>query len=355
MFIFNINATDEMIYFYVYTPNGSQIKIKIEEDEGNLEYFWYWDFYRFFEIYGYNESLVTILAPATNTYTCQDFAWIISDGGPVCIFASVDDIPKFWEDGSYEETTEANADKVYYEGAGHAAVKSILYQGMYVSKWGFGPLVRHPYNLTPYEYSSDGLIKKTYYRLKCPSEIKDKTFTTTDVNIRTRCDTIKVSNTIIEAGANVTVTSNSQITLLPGFQAKAGSTFYAKIEPIDFDVDNPVLPATPAPMPSLQRTFFAPVVNDDITLLEEVKMANTTQKIAIYPNPASNWIVVKTSNPEKLQYIEIHNLNGTPLKRLSNVANSEETKINISNLPAGIYFVVVSGIDILQNFKFVKE
>ena len=278
VFVFNMNAQNEILY--LYTPNGSRFRAEIEKDEGDTVQYMYEDFYHFFETSGYDINLVTILAPATNAYICQDFAWIISEGGPVSKIIT-DDIPLFWEDGSYEETTEANAEKVYYEDAGHAAVKSILYPGMYISKWGGGPLVCHPFNLTPYEYSSSSGVplKKTYYRLKCPSEIKDKTFTDRDVNIRTRCDTINVSNTTIEAGANVTITSNSQIRLLPGFHAKAGSTFHAKIEPFTFDVDNPVIPATAsatatsAIAPKQQQALYTPAVHNDATSVEDVKAA----------------------------------------------------------------------------------
>ena len=81
VFVFNMNAQNEIIY--LYTPNGSRFRAEIEKDEGNTTSYMN-DYYYFFETSGYDINLVTILAPATHTYICQDFAWIISEGGSVC-------------------------------------------------------------------------------------------------------------------------------------------------------------------------------------------------------------------------------------------------------------------------------
>ena len=215
----------------LYTPNGNifTADLRNEDSIGMLEY--YMDIYYL----PFKDDNVILLSCASDRYNCHGFAWVISEGGPVCSLEW--DVYIVMAEGSYEETTEEFAEKIYYV-QGHSAVKSQIYEGMYVSKWSSGPLVVHYPNVGPWPQESTD----RYYRLKCPSEIKNKTYTTGEAaTIRTRCDVLEISNTEIEAGASVTVISNSKIRLLPGFRAQAGSTFCAKIEPFDFDVDNPVL------------------------------------------------------------------------------------------------------------------
>ncbi|MDR0683065.1 MAG: trypsin-like serine protease [Dysgonamonadaceae bacterium] len=174
----------------------------------------------------------------------------------------------------------------------------------------------------------------------CPLVIANQTLTA-DHFFNACCD-IEISNTTIEQNANVTVTSNESISILPPFHAKAGSSFHAKIEPCET--------AASGSSPLLARKQEN--TDNDVTEMKEV--TGNYSEIKIYPNPATDWINIQIPNPEKIRYIEICNLQGICLTKLQG-AVSEETKINIASWPAGIYFVVVSSEDNLRSFKLIKQ
>lgn len=98
-----------------------------------------------------------ILSDQTATYNCHSYAWNMSDGGPVCwinantrVGSNNDNIEKYWTNDYYWETpSEVYAQKIFYYLEDHSAVKSMV-SGMYESKWGIGPLVRHAPGYCPY-------------------------------------------------------------------------------------------------------------------------------------------------------------------------------------------------------------
>ncbi|MGP1476180.1 MAG: hypothetical protein ACTTJK_01725 [Phocaeicola sp.] len=96
---------------------------------------------------------VEVIGDATTTYNCHSYAWNMSEGGPVCWLNSVPDLHYYWDDGSYVETIESQAEKVRYYAGNHSAIKDPQNNNMYISKWGALPLVRHPLNVGPPEYS----------------------------------------------------------------------------------------------------------------------------------------------------------------------------------------------------------
>lgn len=59
-------------------------------------------------------------------------------------------IAKYWTNDYYTETTEVNAVKIFYYNSDHSAVASNTVSGMYESKWGSGPLMRHAPGYGPY-------------------------------------------------------------------------------------------------------------------------------------------------------------------------------------------------------------
>ena len=96
------------------------------------------------------------LASATNAYNCHGYAWNMMDGGPACwINATLDkgqsNLSKYWTSDYYMPTTEAKARKIYYYQSDHSAVPSEV-PGMYESKWGAGPLMRHAPGYGPYPH-----------------------------------------------------------------------------------------------------------------------------------------------------------------------------------------------------------
>jgi tetratricopeptide (TPR) repeat protein len=93
----------------------------------------------------------TLLEYATQLYNCHAYAWHISEGGgKVWINTGAQFI--YWEDGSYDEVSEACATKVRYSGD-HSAVTTNT-PNVYISKWGAGPRMRHNKNDVPQGYST---------------------------------------------------------------------------------------------------------------------------------------------------------------------------------------------------------
>lgn len=106
---------------------------------------------------------VEILGYPTFSYNCHGYAWHVSEGGDNVWMGldngTYEDI--YWEDSSYVEVPESLATKVSYSG-NHSAVR--ISGSEFVSKWGYGPLVKHSPTVTPgYGYPHK------YYRRLSPS------------------------------------------------------------------------------------------------------------------------------------------------------------------------------------------
>lgn len=147
-------------YVDLYTPFGSTIET-ISFAEGEIEWInantnWHKSVY----------GAENVLAPASRKYNCHSYAWNIKEGGTRIVWLNKTDyqglanLSKYWTDGSYIETTEANAEKINYYIGDHSAIPSPTISGKYESKWGDGPVMRHDPVSVP--YSSPGSRK--YYR-----------------------------------------------------------------------------------------------------------------------------------------------------------------------------------------------
>ncbi len=61
----------------------------------------------------------------------------------------------------------------------------------------------------------------------------------------------------------------------------------------------------------------------------------------IYPNPTSGLFKIKSPQIEALHQIKILNTNGHPVKTIDLASGPETAKIDISDVPPGVYFVLV--------------
>ena len=97
----------------------------------------------------------TFISNASATYNCHSYAWNISDGGSRCWINAAkkltyDNLMKYWTNDYYGQTSnENNGTKIFYYKSDHSAIKSSV-AGMYESKWGRLPLMRHAPNYGPY-------------------------------------------------------------------------------------------------------------------------------------------------------------------------------------------------------------
>lgn len=199
----------------VYTPNGTEVQVEYRAE-----------LLTDYEIEQYNEYCETqfpfaqILGPATTTYNCHSYAWNLAQGGNQVCWMNEPDV--YWADGSYEETSEANAQIIYYESDYHSAIKSYYQPGMYISKWGSLPLMQHYPEDCPYPFSYD----RRYYRLASISQdvnFINKTVTT-NTTVPSSGD-INVQNVSVQNGAKLTLDADENVKINGVFEVELGSRF----------------------------------------------------------------------------------------------------------------------------------
>lgn len=109
----------------------------------------------------------TMLKVSSMTYNCHSYAWNMTDGGSACWINDEEskrpNLSKYWTDDYYSEVQENDVLKIHYYNADHSAVSSGI-SGMYESKWGKGPLMRHAPGYGPYEK----MDKRRYYNHVVP-------------------------------------------------------------------------------------------------------------------------------------------------------------------------------------------
>ena len=76
----------------------------------------------------------------------------------------------------------------------------------------------------------------------------------------------------------------------------------------------------------------------------------------IYPNPSSSVIHIRSSVPGARSSVFIYDLFGQVMDELTILAGQEETQVDISTYPAGIYFAVLNNeFGIIVRKKFIKQ
>ncbi len=159
-----ICGAQDATYATISTKGGQQIKVILykELDPSTLK--------QLDEKFCAMFPAATMLKNSSQTYNCHSYAWNMSDGGSVCWINKNDDgspnLSKYWTDDYYSEVSEAKVLKInYYEGD-HSAVKSSV-SGMYESKWGAAPLMRHAPGYGPYK----DMNKRKYYNHVVPTPV----------------------------------------------------------------------------------------------------------------------------------------------------------------------------------------
>ncbi len=107
--------------------------------------------------------------------------------------------------------------------------------------------------------------------------------------------------------------------------------------------------------------LFATNMNQDASNFPLIRLDGETGiynalagKLKLYPNPVSDFLQI--SGIENVKYVEITNVSGQLLRRVSNTTASGEISINVSTLNRGLYFVkVVDRNDHSAVEKFLKE
>ncbi len=162
---FSIISCFAQKYTTIYTKGGQAISVAVYESD--------LPDYRIKEMNDECRATfpnATILSSSTVTYNCHSYAWNLSDGGStICWIDQTNgkepNLSKYWTDDYYFETTEQNAVKVFYYNSDHSAIVSPTVSGMYESKWGAGPLMRHAPGYGPYL----NMNERKYYSHTPPS------------------------------------------------------------------------------------------------------------------------------------------------------------------------------------------
>ncbi len=74
--------------------------------------------------------------------------------------------------------------------------------------------------------------------------------------------------------------------------------------------------------------------------------------VALYPNPATDQIIIKTDDP--MQSITIYDMIGRPIQQIAG-QNLKEQKLNIQTLPPGVYMIKVLGLKDTYQQNFSKK
>ena len=106
--------------------------------------------------------------------------------------------------------------------------------------------------------------------------------------------------------------------------------------------DNTVLAATHG------RGMFTTVWNQVITSDKNKKI--DSNEMVVFPNPAKDFISIKTKNNIKITSVFIYDINGKMV-----LSNKLSKKINISKLSKGTYFIKIMGEKYIKTQKFIKQ
>ncbi len=102
----------------------------------------------------------TIISDASAKYNCHAYAWYLTEcSGCIKYWMNTPNDDKYWQDSSYIEVPESQAQKISYADDDHSAIKSVV-SGKYDSKWGQWPVMRHSPNYTPYVSTNLKFYKK---------------------------------------------------------------------------------------------------------------------------------------------------------------------------------------------------
>jgi hypothetical protein len=97
----------------------------------------------------------------------------------------------------------------------------------------------------------------------------------------------------------------------------------------------------------LSEGFEQPFFVQQWVMVDELKI-----HLSIYPNPAQNYIQVDADQYSNL-YLEVFDIRGRIV--LSHVLEDKETKVDISTLNQGNYFIRIQDDNsIIETFKLVK-
>ncbi|CAG0995649.1 MAG: family 16 glycosylhydrolase [Bacteroidetes bacterium] len=134
-----------------------------------------------------------------------------------------------------------------------------------------------------------------------------------------------LGSVILEPNTKVNTKAQERIYLKPGFHAKAGSYFRARIDPFCGNL----------------RIASDSVENETENLIEEETIKTENNNIIlINPNPSSGLFTLESEEPINPQQIEIYDIFGKRIQPTVN-PNGNMLNINLSGYSKGMYFIKI--------------
>jgi hypothetical protein len=262
----------------------------------------------------------TVLANASARYNCHGYAWCIKEGGPTCWISQNPDLSRYWTDGSYAQTTEASAEKIFYYNGDHSAVKSSVVAGKYESKWGQAPLMRHDPTYGPSIYN---MQYRRYYK-KEPV----------------------ISGPIDYPNAQYATYSCSFS--LPGtWSVTYPLSIYSGQGTASIVVSCPPFPGTSSATVNLTISSTGQTLHKTVFFMPDTLYAASAR---IYPNPVNNILNIELLQQEPVQNtlainmaneytIQLYNQSGLLQKTVKVKNGVDKASLDVSNLANGIYYL----------------
>ena len=148
------------------------------------------------------------------------------------------------------------------------------------------------------------------------------------------------------------VRAGNSITLKPGFSTVPGKTFHAYISPLQpCNSSASSASADFSPSPQYVRSNVYGVENEILTSYQVIDL---NKGIVVFPNPSDGNFIVRVNENENISSITIRNILGVAILRKENTSQSE-IHLDISNHPAGIYFVSITFKNSHETIKIIKQ
>jgi bacillolysin len=150
-------------------------------------------------------------------------------------------------------------------------------------------------------------------------------------------------NSTTVGGGGPTSFTGTELTFLPGFNAKEGCNFFAYVTPCNITL----APVGPQPV----------YANNTSTAITGNSLQNPSSEgfsAMVYPNPASTSATVQLKGVKGNVSVVLTNTQGAVLWR-NDHGNSNNISIGLSSFPAGMYFIKIKDDEHTKVLKLLKE
>ncbi|MCL2290665.1 MAG: T9SS type A sorting domain-containing protein [Bacteroidetes bacterium] len=161
-------------------------------------------------------------------------------------------------------------------------------------------------------------------------------------------DFITAKNTTIQSGTKVVFEAGNKIVLKPGFHAKAGSTFIAKIDDCELGCYNGKGRSEDEPKMVFSNSD-SEIIKTNVNNINAIGNDAVIRELTIYPNPNNGTFSIKLSNKNsEFVKITITDIGGTIIYNTDTFTE----RVQLSNPPAGIYIISLIFKDKVLTSKF---